>query len=336
MDLAGMDLTGMDLARRTPHRLTSVPERCTSLSASADGRRAVITLATPRRTLWRLPIGDLPAGVSAPTPITLATGAGFFPRFGPDYLLYVSSTGGSNSIWKLAHGIGTELWSAQGTRVLAAPVVSADGSSIAFSVRQNGQGRLYVMRADGTNAHLVADSLNLQGPPAWAPDGRSLTSAAGTQGVPRLFRFPVNGSAPVSFLKQYPVDPVWAPDGRFLVYSNADIGTNFSIQAVKPDGTTYPMPALTLTRGARHVVFAPGGRSLILLRGTIQHKDLWAVDLQTGVERQLTRLPADFRHSRIRPFPGWAQCRARALAGTLRCRVAGTCPTLIAGHRETK
>jgi Tol biopolymer transport system component len=32
----------------------------------------------------------------------------------------------------------------------------------------------------------------------------------------------------------------------------------------------------------------------VLLRGEIQHKNLWLVDLATGAERQLTNLPADF------------------------------------------
>jgi hypothetical protein len=36
------------------------------------------------------------------------------------------------------------------------------------------------------------------------------------------------------------------------------------------------------------------GRSLVVLRGEIQHKNLWLVDLQTGGERQLTGLPSDF------------------------------------------
>jgi hypothetical protein len=51
---------------------------------------------------------------------------------------------------------------------------------------------------------------------------------------------------------------------------------------------------LQLTRGARHVRLLPGGRSLVVLRGEIQHKNLWLIDLQTGVERQLTNLPSDF------------------------------------------
>jgi len=54
------------------------------------------------------------------------------------------------------------------------------------------------------------------------------------------------------------------------------------------------MPPLTLTRGARHLVFTSGGRSLVVLRGEIQHKNLWLIDLQSGAERQLTEIPADF------------------------------------------
>jgi hypothetical protein len=54
------------------------------------------------------------------------------------------------------------------------------------------------------------------------------------------------------------------------------------------------MPSLTLTRGARHLVFLSGGRELVILRGEIQHKDLWLIDLVTGAERQLTHLAPEF------------------------------------------
>ncbi|HTF61731.1 MAG TPA: hypothetical protein VK638_03365, partial [Edaphobacter sp.] len=54
------------------------------------------------------------------------------------------------------------------------------------------------------------------------------------------------------------------------------------------------LPALTLTRGARHLAFLPGGQALVLMRGEIQHKDLWLIDLETGTERQLTSVTSDF------------------------------------------
>jgi Tol biopolymer transport system component len=90
------------------------------------------------------------------------------------------------------------------------------------------------------------------------------------------------------------MDPAWAPDGSFVVYSGPDIGTTFSVKAVTAGAAAHPLPQLSLTRGARHLAFLPGGQALVLLRGEIQHKNLWLIDLGTGAERQLTNLPSDF------------------------------------------
>ncbi len=293
-DGSGPWLYSMDVERRVPHRLTAGLDRYTSLAASADGRRLVVTHASPKKTLWRLRIADSPAGVSVPARISLTTGTGFSPRLGPDYLLYASATSTSESIWKLANGAGTELWSGQGAQVIGGPAISPDGRYIAFSVRQHGQTLLYSMQADGTNARIVTDLLDLQGAPAWAPDGQSITSAADDHGVPHLFRVPLEGRSPTRFVQEYSIDPAWAPDGRFVVYSGPDIGTTFSVKAVTAEAAAHALPALTMTRGARHLAFLPGGRALVFLRGEIQHKNLWLIDLETGTKRQLTNLSPDF------------------------------------------
>jgi Tol biopolymer transport system component len=99
---------------------------------------------------------------------------------------------------------------------------------------------------------------------------------------------------PRFFVKEYSVDPAWAPDGRFVVYSGPDIGTTFSVKAVTAKAAAHSMPALTLTRGARRLAFLPGGRALVFLRGDIEHKNLWLLDLDTGAERPLTNVAADF------------------------------------------
>ncbi len=296
-DGSGPWLYSMDVERRIPHRLSSGPDRYTSLAATPDGRRLVATLASPRRTLWRMPLpspAQAPTQASAPAQISLTTSTGFSPRLAADYLLYVSANGTGESIWKLANGAATELWSAQGAQILGGPAIAPDGRNIAFSVRQGEQTLLYVMHADGTDARVVTGSLDLQGAPAWAPDGQSVTLAAGDHGAPHLFRVPLDGRSPAAFVREYSVDPAWAPDGRFVVYSGPDIGTTFSVKAVTADATPHSLPPLTLTRGARHLAFLPGGRTLMLLRGDIEHKDLWLIDLVTGTERQLTHLPADF------------------------------------------
>jgi Tol biopolymer transport system component len=294
-DGSGPWLYSVDVERRIPHKLSSGLERYTSLAASADGRRLVLTQASPKKTLWRMPLGDsgFPPETAA-TRISLSTGTGFSPRLGPNFLLYVSATSTSESIWKLTNGTGTELWNGTGARIFGGPAVSPDGGSIAFSVRQHEKTMLYVMRADGTNARVVSDSLDLQGAPAWTPDGQAVTSAAEERGVPHLFQIPVDGRAPARLVQEYSVDAAWAPDGGLVIYSGPDIGTTFSVKAVTKEGAEQPVPALTLTRGARHLAFLPGGRTLLFLQGEIQHKNLWQMDLMSGAKRQLTNVGPDF------------------------------------------
>jgi Tol biopolymer transport system component len=298
-DGSGPWLYSIDVERRIPHRLIPGLDRYTSLAASADGRRLVVTRATFNGTLWRLRIPDSPAEASEATRIPLTTSTGSSPRLGRDYLLYVSAAGTAESIWKLANGTSTELWRGEGARVLGGPAISPDGRHIAFSVRQNGRTLLYAMQADGADARVVTGSVDLQGALAWAPDGQSIASAAIDHGVPHLFRVPINGGAPTSFIGEYSVDPAWAPDGSIVVYSGPDIGTTFSVKAVTAEAAPRPLPVLTLTRGARHLAFLSGGRALVILRGEVQHKDLWLIDLVTGAERQLTRLAPEFN---IRDF----------------------------------
>jgi Tol biopolymer transport system component len=293
-DGSGPWLYSLDVERRIPHRLTSGLDQYTSLAATADGRRLVVTLASPKRTLWRVPIDGSSTPGAAGDPISLTTSTGSSPRLGTNYLLYISATGSNESIWKFVAGTATELWSGPGAKIFGGPSISPDGRYVAFSVRQNERTLLYVMQPDGANARVVTDSLDLQGSPAWSPDGQSITSAANDHGVPHLFRVPVDGRTPTALIQEYSVDPTWSPDGRFVVYSGPDIGTTFSVKAVTGEAAAHPLPAMTLTRGARHLAFLPGGRSLVILRGEIQHKNLWVIDLDTGAERQLTNLPSAF------------------------------------------
>jgi len=210
------------------------------------------------------------------------------------YLLYVSSKGGSDTIWKLQGEAVAELWSATDERIIGAPAIARDGSRIAFSTRRNGVASLYVANADGTHARVLTQALALQGTPAWAPDGQSITVAASVDGTPRLFSVPLDGRAPSVFVQEHASEPVWAPDGRVLLYSGPDVGTTFAVKAVTAEGRPHPLPSLTLSRGERHLAFLPGGRELVVLRGEIGHKDLWVIDLTSGAERQLTHFNREF------------------------------------------
>ena len=253
-----------------------------------------MTVSNPKRTLWSVPFDGVRAELSAARRIPLTTGAGTLPRSGPGFLLYVSSKGASDSLWRLRGATATELWSAPETRIIGAPAISRDGERVAFSARQGGRTILCAVNTDGTGARVIARGLDLRGAPAWAPDGQSITAAAVVGEVPHLFQVPLDGSPPAPFVTEHAVDPAWSPAGDLVAFSGADVGATFPIRVARSDGGVSPLPALTQTRGARRLAFLPQGRALLVLQGEIGHKDLWLVDLETGAQRRVTELPPDF------------------------------------------
>ena len=293
-DGSGPWLYTMDVRRREPRRISFGVETYTSLAASLDGSRLVVTVANPKGSLWRLPLSDGVSDSTVPRRITLPAVSGRSPRFGSNSLLYVSSQGGSEGIWKLANGTAVALWSAPGARVVGGPALSRDGRRIAVTIEERGRTRLLAMNEDGTDARVLDESLDFRGAPAWAPDGQSIVVAASRAGGPQLMRVPLQPGAPAPLVPEYGLDPTWSPDGRFLVYSGPDVGTTFVVKAVSGDGRPHALPSLTLTRGARRLAFVPGRPALVVLRGEIAHKDFWLVDLETLSERRLTDLGPGF------------------------------------------
>jgi Tol biopolymer transport system component len=293
-DGSGPWLYAMDVRRREPRRISFGVETYTSLAASLDGSRLVVTVANPKGTLWRLPISDGVSDATVPRRITLPAGTGRSPRFGSSSLLYVSSQGGSEGIWKLTSGTAVALWSAPGARVVGGPALSRDGGRIAVTIEERGRTRLVAMEEDGTDVRVLDESLDFRGAPAWAPDGQSIVVAANRAGIPQLMRVPLHAGTPAPLVPEYALDPTWSPDGRFLVYSGPDVGTTFMVKAVTGEGRPHPFSSLTLTRGARRLAFVPGRPALVVLRGEIAHKDFWLVDLETLSERRLTDLGPEF------------------------------------------
>jgi serine/threonine protein kinase/Tol biopolymer transport system component len=296
-DGTGPWLYGMDLDRRVPHRISLGVERYTSIAASADGRRLVATVANPDASLWRVPISDRVVEESAAQRIALPTVRGLSPRIGPGYLVYLSSKGGNDGIWKFADGTAVELWSASLGRVLEGAAISPGGHRIAFTAQKGGRNRLYAMNSNGTGLTELATSLNVRGAPAWPPVGEWITVAADQGKGVGLFKIPLDGGAPIQLVAEQVANPVWSPDGRFLVYSGVEVGTTFPLKAITADGEPHSIPKLILSRGANRFLFLAGGPMLVFLKGEFWHKNFWLVDLVTGEQRQLTNFSREFHIS---------------------------------------
>ena len=108
-DGPGAVLYAMDLERRLPRVITPGVQQYSSVFAGADGKRLVVTESNPSGSLWTIPISDSVQGEAAARRFELPTARAVAPRFGPDYLLYLSSTGGADGLWKFKDGSATAL-----------------------------------------------------------------------------------------------------------------------------------------------------------------------------------------------------------------------------------
>jgi hypothetical protein len=98
----GTWLYATDSDRREPHQLSVGIEQYSSIAVSAPApgrkRRLVATVANPTGSLWFIPIADSPSPESAATPFQVPSAGVSSPRFGPDYLLYLSSQALADSL----------------------------------------------------------------------------------------------------------------------------------------------------------------------------------------------------------------------------------------------
>jgi serine/threonine protein kinase/Tol biopolymer transport system component len=293
-DGSGPWLYGIDIDRRVSHRISFGVERYTSIAATSDGRRLVASVANPEANIWRVPISAGIVEESGTSRITLPTVRGLSPRIAPNYMLYLSSKGGDDGIWKLVNGAAVELWSGSLGRVLVGPAIAPDGRRIAFTAQKNGRNRLYYMNSDGTSVTELAPSLNVRGAPSWPPAGEWLTVAVDQGKGAGLFKVPLNGEPAIPLVNEPATNPIWSPDSQFLVYAGVEVGTRFSLKAATADGKPYRIPEINLSRGSSRFSFLPGQPVLVVLEGEFWHKNFWSIDLVTGKRHQLTNFDREF------------------------------------------
>jgi Tol biopolymer transport system component len=133
-----------------------------------------------------------------------------------DYAIYVSDADGSD-VTDLTSRYLDPVENNQGL-----PVWSPDSTQIAFDNDSNDpsmQGT-YLMNADGTNIHKIADG----GPPAWSPDGQSIVFAAAAGEGNDIFSVSIDGShlTRLTHMAAFESLPAWSPDGAQIAFIEDD------------------------------------------------------------------------------------------------------------------
>jgi Tol biopolymer transport system component len=287
-------LYAMDLQSGAAHRANLGVEHYISIAASAGPSgplsRLVATVANPRGTLWTAPISGGMAGEAEVRPLSLPTVRAVGPRFGPNFLLYLTSKGGGDGLWKFQDGAATELWRAANGILMAPPAVSPDGNRICVVARRQRRQQLYLMSSDGTAVRSLAEALDVRDAPCWSPDGKWIAAAADQGEGGRIYRIPVDGGEPERLTEELSYNPVWSPDGRLILYAAPQQGIVFPLKAITPDRKPVQLPDLGVTGEGGRFRFLPDGKRIVLIQGWFRHQDFWLVNVETGERRRLTNL----------------------------------------------
>jgi hypothetical protein len=296
-------LYALDVRHRIPHRVSSgITEQYLSVAATSDYRRLVVTVAMPLASVSSVPVSSEMQAESSVGSFAGPNARALSPRFGPDYVLLLSSKGGADGLWKMSGDLAQELWRGSDGGLVSPPAVSPDGTRIAFAYRKQGRAGLSVMSANGTDIRMLTDAVDVRGSFSWSPDGQWIVFAGASGATPtRIFKIAASGGSPTPLTDGIATRPLWSPDGRFIVYSEPIQGAGMLTKAITPEGKPYPFPTLWVNyQTGTAYRFVPGTNAVIYLKeGDVRHQNFFWVDLNSGQERQISDFRSGFE---IRDF----------------------------------
>lgn len=209
--------------------------------------------------------------------------------------IYVMNTDGAGRA--LSNGVANDV----------DPVFSPDGTRIAFARAvggpQTGQYDIYVMDAGGGNVRQLTTEPKDDRYPAWSPDGTKIAFRGYPPvGGAAIFTMNADGTAQAAIKNTGGGDqPTWSPDGTRIAYSGTYPRTDAAgqpvladdifVQPVNAGNATLPINVTNEPQVSdRYPSWQPtaGSSQILYRRSQASGRELWRVDVNTGMSSNLT------------------------------------------------
>ena len=257
--------------------LSSVRAVGNTIAFSSNGN--IYTMNTDGTNLIELTQGSNPSWSPDGTRIVFSFGLPRFPGDPADICVMDANGANRVNLTKGRHNVNHS------------PVVSPDGTKIAFASYRDENFEIYVMNADGKNSKNLTLHLDDDTFPTWSPDGRkiafeSMQVAVGMEAHSDIFVMDADGANRTNITQNPRAShraPSWSPDGSKIAYAavrnvnRADPwNANLDIFVMNADGTN----SVRLTEDARFNWFpswAPDGKRIAFVRA--MHDDMTDCDI---------------------------------------------------------
>jgi TolB protein len=169
---------------------------------------------------------------------------------------------------------------------------------------KDGGSQMFVIGAEGGQAHRLSTSVGIDTEPNWSPDGQSILFTSDRGGSPQIYRMPASGGQAqrMTFEGTYNVSPRHSPDGKSFTFVQRS-GSRFSV-AVQ-DFASRQVQVLTDGAVDESPSFAPNGRMILYASETRGRGILAAVSSDGRVKQRFTETSGDVRE------PAWGPLGSR-------------------------